>query len=53
MVISMTMMCICLLGLGTFFVIQSYDPLLVFKLDWLPLLTVCTYILFFCLGSGQ
>ncbi|KYN39786.1 Facilitated trehalose transporter Tret1-2 like protein, partial [Trachymyrmex septentrionalis] len=52
MVISLATMCACLAALAGFFVLTNYQPHLAADLYWLPLTSVCIYILAFCLGAG-
>ncbi|XP_028045150.2 facilitated trehalose transporter Tret1-2 homolog [Monomorium pharaonis] len=52
MVVSLMMMCVCLAALAGFFVLKSYQAELVDHMHWLPLTSVCIYILFFCFGAG-
>ncbi|KAG5311580.1 TRE12 protein, partial [Acromyrmex insinuator] len=52
MVISLGTMCVCLAALAAFFVLTSYQPQLGAKIYWIPLTSICVYILAFCLGAG-
>jgi len=52
MMISLAMMCACLSALAGFFVLKSYRPELEDHMHWLPLTSVCIYILAFCFGAG-
>ncbi|XP_072753346.1 facilitated trehalose transporter Tret1-2 homolog [Anoplolepis gracilipes] len=52
MVISEAVMCICLAALAGFFIVKDYYPDRVDQMDWLPLTSVCVYILAFCFGAG-
>ncbi|XP_024875284.1 facilitated trehalose transporter Tret1-2 homolog [Temnothorax curvispinosus] len=52
MAISMSTMCACLSALAGFFILKSYQPELADRMHWLPLTSVCVYILAFCLGAG-
>ncbi|XP_020288974.1 facilitated trehalose transporter Tret1-2 homolog isoform X2 [Pseudomyrmex gracilis] len=52
MAVSEAMMCVCLLALAVFFVVKSYQPEKAEQMYWLPLTSVCFYILFFNLGAG-
>ncbi|TGZ45746.1 Facilitated trehalose transporter Tret1-2-like protein [Temnothorax longispinosus] len=51
MAISMSTMCACLSALAGFFILKSYQPELADRMHWLPLTSVCVYILAFCLGA--
>lgn len=52
MAISEAMMCACLAALAAFFVVKSNQPEMADRIFWLPLTSVCVYILAFCLGAG-
>ncbi|KAG5335394.1 TRE12 protein, partial [Acromyrmex charruanus] len=52
MVISLGTMCVCLAALAGFFVLANYQPQLANQLYWIPLTSICIYILSFCLGTG-
>ncbi|KYQ52114.1 Facilitated trehalose transporter Tret1-2 like protein, partial [Trachymyrmex zeteki] len=52
MVISLATMCACLAALAGFFVLTNYQPQLADQIYWVPLTSVCVYILAFCLGAG-
>lgn len=52
MVISEAVMCVCLSALAAFFVMKSYMPEEAEQMHWLPLTSVCVYILAFCFGAG-
>ncbi|KAL6422859.1 hypothetical protein ACFW04_010412 [Cataglyphis niger] len=52
MVISEAVMCICLCALAGFFVLKSHYPEQIEHMHWLPLTSVCIYILAFCFGAG-
>ncbi|XP_018367335.1 PREDICTED: facilitated trehalose transporter Tret1-2 homolog [Trachymyrmex cornetzi] len=52
MVISLGTMCVCLAALAGFFVLTNYQPHLADQIHWVPLTSVCVYILAFCLGDG-
>ncbi|XP_017761202.1 PREDICTED: facilitated trehalose transporter Tret1-2 homolog isoform X2 [Eufriesea mexicana] len=52
MVISSSVMCVCMMALGLFFVLKTHDPEQADCLFWLPLGSSCLYILAFCLGAG-
>ncbi|XP_011700495.1 PREDICTED: facilitated trehalose transporter Tret1-2 homolog isoform X2 [Wasmannia auropunctata] len=52
MAISLATMCVCLAALAGFFILKNYQPELADRMHWLPLTSVCVYILVFCLGAG-
>ncbi|KYN05438.1 Facilitated trehalose transporter Tret1-2 like protein [Cyphomyrmex costatus] len=52
MVISFGTMCVCLAALAGFFILVKYQPQLADQMHWLPLTSVCVYILAFCFGAG-
>ncbi|XP_067212062.1 facilitated trehalose transporter Tret1-2 homolog isoform X2 [Linepithema humile] len=52
MVISEAVMCVCLSALAVFFVLKTYQPEKADQMHWLPLTSVCIYILAFCFGAG-
>ncbi|XP_012063528.1 PREDICTED: facilitated trehalose transporter Tret1-like [Atta cephalotes] len=52
MVISLATMCVCMAALAGFFVLTNYQPHIADQIHWLPLTSVCVYILAFCFGTG-
>ncbi|EFN61364.1 Solute carrier family 2, facilitated glucose transporter member 8 [Camponotus floridanus] len=52
MMISEAVMCVCLSALAGFFILKSYDPERADRMHWLPLTSVCVYVLAFCFGAG-
>ncbi|EZA54874.1 Facilitated trehalose transporter Tret1-2-like protein [Ooceraea biroi] len=52
MVLSEAFMCVCLTALAGFFVLKTYMPEQADKMHWLPLTSICVYILAFCFGAG-
>lgn len=52
MVISEAAMSVCMLALAGFFVLKTYQPEKADQMHWLPLTSVCIYILAFCFGAG-
>ncbi|XP_011863616.1 PREDICTED: facilitated trehalose transporter Tret1-2 homolog [Vollenhovia emeryi] len=52
MAISLATMCVCLSALAGFFILKRYQPELADQMHWLPLTSVCVYILAFCFGAG-
>lgn len=50
--LSMGFMCICLLALAGFFILKDYMPERAEEMHWLPLTSICVYILAFCFGAG-
>ncbi|XP_012153327.1 hdc homolog, cell cycle regulator isoform X2 [Megachile rotundata] len=52
MILSMSVMCVCTIALGIFFIVKNKDPDKAGSLSWLPLTSACLYILAFSLGAG-
>ncbi|XP_046993981.1 facilitated trehalose transporter Tret1-like [Schistocerca americana] len=52
MMLSMSGMGICLLLMGVYFNLKNSDPETADHIGWLPLLSMCLYLLFFSLGAG-
>lgn len=52
MIVSCGLMCVCLVALGSFFVILEGSPEHVKHIFWLPLTSACVYILAFCIAAG-
>ncbi|KAK1122886.1 hypothetical protein K0M31_009331 [Melipona bicolor] len=52
MMISFSVMCVCLIALSIFFVLRDKHPDVADCLFWLPLISASLYILAFCLGAG-
>lgn len=51
-IISLAVMCVCFVFLGIFFLIQENNEEQAKKIGWLPLTSVCLYMLGFSLGTG-
>lgn len=52
LLLSVTIMTLSLTALGTFFFLQDENPELAERLVWLPLTSLCVYIISFSLGFG-
>lgn len=52
MAVSMGTMCVCLAALAGFFMLKNYNPEQAERMHWLPLTSVCVYIIAYALGAG-
>lgn len=52
LIISSSVMCICNIGLGVYFYIGDQNDPIVNSLNWLPITSLCIYIIAFSLGLG-
>ncbi|CAK9807811.1 Facilitated trehalose transporter Tret1 [Anthophora quadrimaculata] len=52
LIISFSVMTLCLVCLGFFFILKKNNPDAAENLFWLPLVSACVYILAFCIGAG-
>ena len=52
LLISISVMTLTLIALGVFFFIQDSDPQTAANIGWLPLTSLCIYIVAFALGFG-
>lgn len=52
LVTSAFVMCICNIGLGTYFYLQTHNSDVIHRLNWLPICSLCVYIIAFALGLG-
>lgn len=50
--ISLAIMCVCLVVLGTYFFLQSGSPDIAEKITFIPIIAICLYICGFSLGAG-
>lgn len=51
-VVSLSLMCICLVVMGIYFTIQRSNPENAKEFAWLPLVVICIYLAGFSLGTG-
>lgn len=49
---SASIMCICNIGMGTYFIFKDHDSTYLPYLNWLPISALCVYIIAFSLGLG-
>lgn len=52
LLISIIVMTLTLIALGIFFYIADNDPPMAKSLGWLPLTSLCVYLVFFAIGYG-
>lgn len=52
LLISMIVMTLMLIALGAFFFIADNDPATAKSIGWLPLTSLCVYLVFFAIGYG-
>lgn len=52
LLLSMIVMCLMLVALGVFFYILDNSPENATAIGWIPLVSLCTYIIFFAIGYG-
>jgi SP family facilitated glucose transporter-like MFS transporter 8 len=52
LLISIIMMTVNLIALGVFFFIADSDPHTAESIGWLPLVSLCVYLIFFAIGYG-
>lgn len=52
MLSSLMGMCACLLVMGVFFNLKEYSVALPTAFDFLPIISLCLFCIFFCLGAG-
>lgn len=52
LLISVIVMTVTLIAFGVFFYLAEVDPMTAESINWLPLTSLCAYLVFFALGYG-